>query len=81
MRLNFQAFVHFIGDVPAAPAERWKDDRFYGAQFLNGCNPDTIRRCTELPSNFPVTQEMVGNLLDSGNTLEQAMKVCINFNV
>jgi len=69
-----RAFVHFLGDAPSAPAERWKDDRFYGAQFLNGCNPDTIKRCTELPSNFPVTQEMVGNLLDAGNTLEQAMK-------
>ena len=54
--LLFQAFVAFVGDVPSA-AERWQDDRFYGSQFLNGCNPDTIKRCIELPSKFPVTQE------------------------
>ncbi|KAJ7351751.1 arachidonate 12-lipoxygenase [Desmophyllum pertusum] len=41
---------------------------------LNGCNPDTIKRCMELPLKFPVTQEMVGNLLDEGDTLQQAIK-------
>jgi len=41
---------------------------------LNGCNPDTIKRCTELPSKFPVTQELVGNLLDEGDTLEKAIQ-------
>lgn len=66
--------MHFVGDVPLA-AEHWKTDSFYGAQFLNGCNPDTIKRCTKLPSKFPVTQEMIGNLLDAGDTLQQAMKV------
>ena len=66
--------MHFVGDAPLA-AEHWKADSFYGAQFLNGCNPDTIKRCTELPSKFPVTQEMIGNLLDAGDTLQQAMKV------
>lgn len=69
-----QAFVSFVGDVPVA-SKHWQDDCFYGSQFLNGCNPDTIKRCTELPSNFPVTQELVGNLLDEGNTLEKAMQV------
>ena len=66
--------MHFVGDVPLA-AEHWKADSFYGAKFLNGCNPDTIKRCTELPSKFPVTQEMVGKLLEAGETLQQAMKV------
>lgn len=71
--------MSFVGDVPVA-SERWQDDRFYGSHFLNGCNPDTIKRCTELPANFPVTQELVGNLLDESDTLEKAMKVrkCIN---
>lgn len=72
--LLFQAFVAFVGDVPSA-AERWLDDRFYGSQFLNGCNPDTIKRCIELPSKFPVTQELVGNLLDESDTLQKAMEV------
>lgn len=74
---NFQdyrkAFVSFVGDVPPA-ADQWQDDTFYGSQFLNGCNPDTIKRCTELPSKFPVTQAMVGNLLDQGDTLKKAMQ-------
>ena len=51
------------------------DDRFYGSQFLNGCNPDMIKRCTKLPENFPVTQELVGDLLDREDTLEKAMEV------
>ena len=64
----------FVGDPPSA-AERWQDDCFYGSHFLNGCNPDTIKRCTELPSKFPVTQELVGNLLDEGDTLQNAIEV------
>lgn len=68
-----KAFVSFVGKAPPA-AENWQDDRFYGAHFLNGCNPDTIKRCTELPSKFPVTEELVGNLIDRGDTLEKAIK-------
>ena len=63
-----------IGDVPPA-ADRWRDDVWYGTQFLNGCNPDFITRCNALPEKFPVTNEMVGNLLDRGTTLEQNIKV------
>lgn len=56
-------------------AKYWKEDRFYGFQFLNGCNPESIKRCTELPENFPVTEELVGDLLDKGDTLREAMEV------
>lgn len=42
---------------------------------MNGCNPDTLKRCTKLPSNFPVTQDLIGNLLDSGDTLDKALEV------
>ena len=69
-----KAFTSFVGDVPQA-AKYWKEDRFCGSQFLNGCNPDSLKRCTKLPPHFPVTQELVGNLLDSGDTLESAMVV------
>lgn len=67
-----KAFEHLIGYELKA-VEHWKSDSYYGAQFLNGSNPDTIKRCMKLPSNFPVTQQMVGNLLDTGDTLQQAM--------
>lgn len=56
-------------------AKYWQEDRFYGFQFLNGCNPESIKRCTELPENFPVTEELVGDLLDKGDTLREAMEV------
>ncbi|KAK2554379.1 Allene oxide synthase-lipoxygenase protein [Acropora cervicornis] len=67
------AFRVFVGDVPPA-ADHWRDDSFYGAHYLNGCNPDTIKRCTEIPSKFPVTQELVANLLDEGDTLQVAIE-------
>ena len=67
-------FTSFVGDAPPA-ADHWHTEVWYGKQFLNGCNPDTIKRCKELPTNFPVTNEMVSDVLDLGVTLEQAMKV------
>ncbi|KAF1378127.1 hypothetical protein PFLUV_G00186870 [Perca fluviatilis] len=37
----------------------WKEDAFFGYQYLNGLNPMLIRRCSALPDNFPVTDDMV----------------------
>ena len=50
-------------------AEHWKEDDFYGSQFLNGLNPMLIKRCSELPQNFPVTEEMVKPSLAEGSSL------------
>ncbi|XP_060947753.1 polyunsaturated fatty acid lipoxygenase ALOX15B-like [Limanda limanda] len=52
-------------------AEHWKDDDFYGSQFLNGINPTLIKRCSELPRNFPVTEEMVKPFLAEGSSLRR----------
>uniref|UniRef100_A0A3Q2YGT5 Arachidonate 12-lipoxygenase, 12R-type-like n=1 Tax=Hippocampus comes TaxID=109280 RepID=A0A3Q2YGT5_HIPCM len=56
-------------------SDHWKDDDFYGYQFLNGVNPCLIKRCSELPPNFPVTEEMVKPFLENGSTLDNEMKV------
>ncbi|XP_061125676.1 hydroperoxide isomerase ALOXE3-like [Syngnathus typhle] len=50
-------------------AEHWKEDDFYGSQFLNGINPCLIRCCSELPPNFKVREEMVKPYLEIGMPL------------
>ena len=62
------------GGLPQS-AEYWRDDVWFGAQFLNGSNPEVIRQCKELPLNFPVNDEMVAQLLDRGYNLNKAMQV------
>ncbi|XP_051743109.1 LOW QUALITY PROTEIN: hydroperoxide isomerase ALOXE3-like [Ctenopharyngodon idella] len=53
--------------------EHWDEDEFFGYQFLNGLNPMMIQRCSKLPENFPVTNDMVKDSL-RGSSLEQEMK-------
>lgn len=55
--------------------ENWEEDFMFGYQFLNGCNPVMIRKCTNLPDGFAVTQEMVKDSLDRGLTLQEELKV------
>ncbi|XP_059196979.1 polyunsaturated fatty acid lipoxygenase ALOX15B-like [Centropristis striata] len=46
-------------DISAYVQRHWKEDSFFGYQYLNGINPILIRRCSALPDNFPVTDNMV----------------------
>ncbi|XP_063055329.1 polyunsaturated fatty acid lipoxygenase ALOX15B-like [Engraulis encrasicolus] len=52
--------------------DNWDKDEFFGSQYLNGVNPMLIQRCSKLPKNFPVTEEMVKDSM-GGCTLEQEM--------
>ena len=54
---------------------RWVSDVEFGRQILNGVNPVVIRKCSSLPDNFPVTDDMVKGLLSRGKTLEEEMQV------
>uniref|UniRef100_A0AAY5KTI8 Uncharacterized protein n=1 Tax=Esox lucius TaxID=8010 RepID=A0AAY5KTI8_ESOLU len=53
--------------------KNWKNDEFFGYQFLNGMNPMMINCCTKLPDNFPVTEDMVKASL-SEKSLEEEMQ-------
>ncbi|XP_059197441.1 polyunsaturated fatty acid lipoxygenase ALOX15B-like [Centropristis striata] len=53
--------------------DHWKEDAFFGYQFLNGVNPMMIRRCSALPDNFPVTDQMV--FLHGQSSLADEMEV------
>ena len=54
---------------------RWTSDVEFGRQILNGVNPVIVRKCDTLPSNFPVTNEMVRGFLCRGLSLQQEMNV------
>ncbi|KAH1164888.1 hypothetical protein KIL84_004991 [Mauremys mutica] len=52
----------------------WREDTFFGYQFLNGVHPVMIRRCTELPCNFPVTPAMVASSLGESSSLQDELE-------
>ena len=61
--------------LPLYEAGRWTSDVEFGSQMLNGVNPMVIKKCTDIPSKFPVTNDLVKPYLTRGLSLEQEMKV------
>ncbi|KAM9327816.1 polyunsaturated fatty acid lipoxygenase ALOX15B-like [Pholidichthys leucotaenia] len=58
--------------VTAYVKAHWKEDAFFGYQYLNGTNPIKIQRCAALPENFPVSENEV--CLKSGVNLADEIK-------
>ncbi|CAM4690621.1 unnamed protein product [Lepidochelys olivacea] len=54
--------------------ELWQEDAFFGYQFLNGVILVVMRKCTSLPENFPVMEELVAGSLGEGTTLRDELK-------
>ncbi|XP_060943464.1 polyunsaturated fatty acid 5-lipoxygenase isoform X4 [Limanda limanda] len=67
-------FVRIKNTISEYVMQHWKEDFMFGYQFLNGCNPVVIRKCTKLPDNFPVTHEMVSSSLERELTLDEEIK-------
>ncbi|XP_036120609.1 polyunsaturated fatty acid 5-lipoxygenase isoform X2 [Molossus molossus] len=67
-------FVKISNTISEQVMNHWQEDRIFGYQFLNGCNPVLIQRCTKLPEKLPVTTEMVECSLERQLTLEQEVE-------
>ncbi|XP_056329877.1 polyunsaturated fatty acid 5-lipoxygenase-like isoform X2 [Danio aesculapii] len=69
-----KVFIIIKNTVSEHLIQKWNEDIVFGYQFLNGCNPVMIKKCTKLPDKFVVTQEMVKNSLDRGTTLQEELQ-------
>ncbi|XP_027627311.1 arachidonate 5-lipoxygenase isoform X1 [Tupaia chinensis] len=67
-------FVKISNTISERVMNHWQEDLMFGYQFLNGCNPVLIRRCTQLPAKLPVTTEMVECSLERQLSLEQEVQ-------
>uniref|UniRef100_A0A2I3GIW7 Arachidonate 5-lipoxygenase n=1 Tax=Nomascus leucogenys TaxID=61853 RepID=A0A2I3GIW7_NOMLE len=67
-------FVKISNTISERVMNHWQEDLMFGYQFLNGCNPVLIQRCTELPKKLPVTTEMVECSLERQLSLEQEVQ-------
>ncbi|CAI9613144.1 unnamed protein product [Staurois parvus] len=52
-------------------SEMWKEDSFFGNQYLNGVNPTLIEKCFKIPNNFAVDEFMVAPSLGPSNLVNE----------
>ncbi|CAM4719615.1 unnamed protein product [Caretta caretta] len=64
-----------ISVSPKYVFELWQEHAFFGYQFLNGVILVVMRKCTSLPENFPVMEELVAGSLGEGTTLRDELKI------
>ncbi|MGH0116944.1 UNVERIFIED_CONTAM: hypothetical protein FKN15_026638 [Acipenser sinensis] len=69
-----QIFLRISNTISEYVMQHWQEDFMFGYQYLNGCNPVMIQKCTKLPDKFPVTTEMVDCSLERNLTLEEEIK-------
>ncbi|XP_062849637.1 polyunsaturated fatty acid 5-lipoxygenase-like [Trichomycterus rosablanca] len=69
-----QIFWKLNSPISVYVKKHWKEDLFFGYQFMNGSNPRMIQRCRCLPSNFPVSGDMVQAFLSPKTTLNKELK-------
>uniref|UniRef100_A0A674B3R9 Arachidonate 5-lipoxygenase n=1 Tax=Salmo trutta TaxID=8032 RepID=A0A674B3R9_SALTR len=67
-------FVRIKNTISEYVMQHWKEDFMFGYQYLNGCNPVMIQKCTKLPEKFPVTHDMVADCLEREMTLEEEIE-------
>ncbi|XP_023678314.1 polyunsaturated fatty acid 5-lipoxygenase [Paramormyrops kingsleyae] len=67
-------FVRISNTISEYVMHHWQEDFMFGYQYLNGCNPVMIQKCTQLPDKFPVTNAMVEECLERDLTLEEELK-------
>ncbi|KAI5606783.1 arachidonate 5-lipoxygenase, partial [Silurus asotus] len=67
-------FMRIKNTISEYVMQHWKEDFMFGYQFLNGCNPVMIQKCTKIPDKFPVTHEMVKDCLERDLSLENELK-------
>ena len=75
---DYATFSHALANdeqKEAIRSLRWVSDVEFGRQILNGVNPVVICKCSSLPDNFPVTNDMVKGLLSRGKSLNEEMQV------
>ncbi|KAM6973012.1 polyunsaturated fatty acid lipoxygenase ALOX15B-like [Aplochiton taeniatus] len=48
--------------------KHWREDEFFGYQFLNGHNPMMICACSALPDHFPISDQMVQASIQPGSS-------------
>uniref|UniRef100_A0A8B9GUN6 Lipoxygenase domain-containing protein n=1 Tax=Astyanax mexicanus TaxID=7994 RepID=A0A8B9GUN6_ASTMX len=71
---TFQNVGKCFYNVLSYVQEHWKEDEFFGYQFLNGANPTVVRQCRRLPDNFPVTDSMVQASMEDSSLTTEIMK-------
>ncbi len=76
---KFASSINPDESTPLYENGRWTSDVEFGRQILNGVNPMVIKKCTEMPSKFPVTNEIVKPFLTRGLSLEQEIEVSTKY--